>query len=68
MTDEDLCGTDLPDNPNGVTCHATGRTYQDLDYFNVGTDERDEWEPFLNEETYLDWMKANGREIPELQS
>lgn len=67
MHNEDLCGIDFPDNPGGVTCHATGRTYSDLDYFNVGTNEVDEWKPFFNGETYREWMEANGRAIPEFQ-
>ena len=50
------------------TCHATGQTYAELDYFNIGTEERDQWVPFVNEETYLEWMADNGRPIPSLQS
>ena len=65
MHNEDLCGRDYHDNPGGDTCHATGQTYAELDFFNIGTHEDDEWKPFLNEGTYLEWMGCNGRSIPE---
>ena len=50
------------------TCHATGQTYAELDYFNIGTEELDEWVPFVDEETYRTWMADNDRPLPSLQS
>ena len=52
----------------GNTCLLTGRTYSELDFFNIGTDERDDWKPFVNEEAYHEWMDNEGRELPALQS
>ena len=50
------------------TCHATGKTYTELDTFNIGTEELDEWKPFVDEETYQAWMADNNRPLPSLQS
>lgn len=52
---------------SGDTCRATGRTYLELDYFNIGTNARDEWAPFVSESAYVRWMKENGRYIPDFQ-
>jgi len=49
----------------GDTCHATGRTYAELDHFNIGTAQNDEWKPFVSEEIYRDWMFGKGRPVPK---
>ncbi len=57
MNDDRLQGS-------GDTCHATGKTYLELDYFNVGIDGCDEWVPFVNERVYRTWMRNQDRLIP----
>lgn len=67
MDNEDLNGRDEPNCPAN-TCLWTGRLAMDMDHYNVGTDERDEWMPFVSESAYLAWMESEGRTIPALQS
>lgn len=64
---EDLNGSDNLIG-SGDTCGWTGETFAELDRFNVGTDERDEWMPFVSESAYLAWMESEDRPIPALQS
>ena len=67
MDNCDLNGRDRADG-RGDTCAWTGRTFAELDRFNVGTAERDEWLPFVSESAYLSWMHDAGRPIPTVQS
>jgi hypothetical protein len=49
----------------GDTCLRTGQTYAELDYYNIGTNESENWKPFVNEDAYLAYMADLGREIPD---
>lgn len=69
MNNEDLCGFDRPDSPTGgMTCLFTGKTYSELDVFNIGSDNAEQWEPFINEQAYYNWMEKQGRKLPALQA
>jgi len=67
MYNEDRNGKDQLDS-RGDVCGWTGEIFAELDRFNVGTDERDEWMPFVSESAYLAWMESEARPIPALQS
>ncbi len=51
----------------GNTCLATGKTYAELDAFNIGTEDTEDWQYFVSEDAYRQWMQDQGRVLPTLQ-
>tara|TARA_R110000868_G_scaffold191172_1_gene435339 strand:+ start:264 stop:650 length:387 start_codon:yes stop_codon:yes gene_type:complete len=50
-------GYPMTDSPTGDTCLETGKTFGELDYFNIATDGGEDWKPFISESAWRSYME-----------
>ena len=47
----------MNDYPAGDTCLETGQTFDELDYFNIATNDGEDWKPFISESAWRSFME-----------